>query len=143
MEERVRELFARYEQVFRRALHGYADVGEAARLYAAEFIAATPSGVMTGKNDERLAKVMQDGYAHYRAQGMKDIRLRGLRIAPIDEGHCLAHVSWQATYARENRPEVAVDFEVHYFVQTLASGPKVFGWVSGDEQKLLKERGLA
>jgi len=138
----VRALFERYEHVFRCALRGDMNMNEAALLYAPEFIATTPAGVVTGKNDEQLKHVMAEGYARYRAQGMKDMRVRGLRISPIDEDHCVAHVAWTAAYARKGQPDVALDFEVHYFVRDRRSEPRVFGWVSGDEQALLKQHGL-
>lgn len=143
MKTSVRAFFERYEQVFRCALRGDAEMEEAAQLYAPEFIASTPAGVVSGKNDAQLAKVMAQGYARYRAQGMKDMRLQSLHTSPIDDDHCLAHVAWTATYAREGRPDVAIDFQVHYFVRGLGSEPKVFGWVSGDEQALLERHGLA
>ena len=142
METSVKELFERYEHVFRCALRGVIDMNEAALLYAPEFIAATPAGVVTGKNDEQLKQVMEEGYARYRAQGMKDVRVRGLRISPIDEEHCVGHVAWRAIYARKDQPDIAIDFEVHYFVRGLGSDPRVFGWVSGDELARLKQHGL-
>jgi predicted enzyme related to lactoylglutathione lyase len=142
MDTDVRTLFERYEQVFGSGLRGCMDMNEAASLYASDFIAATPAGVVSGKNDERLKQVMAQGYEHYRAIGIKDMRMRGLRISPIDEHHCVAHVAWTATYARKHQPDVAIDFEVHYFVQDLNSEPRVFGWVSGDEQAALKEHGV-
>ena len=142
METGVRKLFARYEQVFRSALRGDLDMNEVASLYASEFISATPAGVVTGKNDEQLKQVMANGYAHYRTIGMKEPRIRELRISPIDERHCVAHVAWTAIYARKDELNVAIDFEVHYFVQKFGSELKVFGWVSGDEQALLKQHGV-
>ena len=142
METGVRKLFERYEQVFRSGLRGGLDMNEAALLYASEFIAAMPAGVMSGKNDEQLKQAMAKGYERYRAMGMKDMRRRGLRISLIDERHCVAHVAWTAIYAREDQPDAAIDFEVHYFVQELNSEPKVFGWVSGDEQAVLREHGI-
>jgi hypothetical protein len=51
-------------------------------------------------------------------------------------------VAWTAVYARTGESDIAVDFDVHYFLQSLEDAPKVFGWVSGDEQALLKERGV-
>ena len=30
--------------------------------------------------------------------------------------------------------EISIDFEVHYFIQELDGKPRVFGWVSGDEE---------
>lgn len=142
METSVRKLFERYERVFKRSLSGDMDMDEAAALYAAEFIAASPAGVRTGKNDDRLKEIMVRGYARERAVGMKDMAIRHVRLSPIDDRHCVAHVAWTATYARSGRPDVAIDFDVHYFVQTLDGEPKVFGWVSGDEQALLRTHGI-
>jgi hypothetical protein len=142
METSVRKLFERYERVFNASLHGNGDMDEVAALYAAEYVAASPAGVRTGKNDEQLKQVMAQGYAHYRAIGTKAMRMRELRISPMDEHHCVAHAAWRATYARKDQPDVAIDFEVHYLVQQLGADPKVFGWVSGDEQALLKENGI-
>ena len=142
METRVRRLFERYERVFRRGLHGDVDPDETASLYASEFIAATPAGVVSGRNDDQLKRAMAEGYERYRAMGMKDVRIRGLRISPIDPRHCVAHVAWTATYARKEHPDIAIDFEVHYFVQELNAEPRVFGWVSGDERAVLEEHGI-
>jgi len=142
MEASVKAFFERYESLFNRALAGDTDMDEVAALYAAEFIAASPLGVMAGKNDEQLKEAMAQGYEGYRAMGTKEMRIRNVRISPMDEHHCVAHVAWTATYARKDRPDVTIDFDVHYLVQKLDGEPKVFGWVSGDEQALLKERGI-
>lgn len=142
METAVRQLFQRYESLFNGALSGDVDMDEIASLYASEFIGAAPAGVRTGKNDDQFKQVMAQGYAHYRAIGTKEMRMRNLRLSPIDELHCVAHVAWTATYARKAKPDVAIDFDVNYFVQMLDGKPKVFGWVSGDEQALLKKHGI-
>lgn len=142
MEPSVRAFFERYEWIFNASLGGDVGMDEVAALYAPEFIAASPAGVMTGRNDDRLKQTMAQGYARYRAMGTKNMRIREVRLAPIDDQHSVAHVAWRATYAREGRPDVAIDFDVHYFVQTLAGEPKVFGWVSGDEEALLKTHGI-
>lgn len=142
MEAAVRKLFERYESLFNQSLGGDPDMDAIASLYASDFIAASPAGVMTGKNDDQLKRVMAQGYARYRAIGTKGMQIRDVRISPIDERHCLAHVAWTATYAREDRPDTAIDFEVHYLVQKLDGEAKVFGWVSGDEDALLKKHGI-
>ena len=142
MEADIRKLFTRYERFFARSLGGDIDMDEAAALYAPAFIAATPAGVMTGKNDEAFRQAMAEGYAHYRAIGTKGMRIRTVRLSPIDAHHCVAHVAWTATYARKDGPDVAIDFDVHYLVQALDGEPRVFGWVAGDEQALLKKHGI-
>jgi hypothetical protein len=142
METAVRKLFERYESVFNRSLAGNQDMDEVVSLYASNFIAATPAGVMTGNNDDHLKLVMAQGYAHYREVGTKGMRIRQVHLSPIDDRHCVAHVSWTATYARRDQTETTIDFDVHYLVQKLNGDPKVFGWVSGDEKALLKQHGI-
>jgi hypothetical protein len=142
MEASVRKLFERYERAFNESLGGETDMRETASLYASRFISATPAGVMTGKNNDQLKEVMAHGYARYRAIGTKAMRIRDIRLSPIDEHHCVAHVAWTATYARNDQRDVAIDFDVHYFVRTMDGKSKVFGWVSGDEQALLAKHGI-
>jgi len=67
------------------------------------------------------------------------MRMRDVRLSLMDEHHCVAHVAWTAIYARQDAPDISIDFDVHYLVQKLNGEPKIFGWVSGDEQALLKE----
>ncbi|QIA23176.1 hypothetical protein [Mesorhizobium sp. AA22] len=142
MEAQVRELFERYEQLFRKSLAGDADMDEVTSVYASAFIAASPAGVMVGKNDDEIKQVMEQGYAHYRAIGTKEMRIRDVRISPIDEHHCVAHVAWTSIYARKGQPDVTINFDVHYLVQKLDGEPKIFGWVSGDEQEVLRKHGV-
>jgi hypothetical protein len=132
METNVRKLFERYERVFNASLHGDVDMDDVAALYASEFIAASPAGVMTGKNDEQLRQAMVQGYARYRAIGKKEMRIRGLRISPIDEHHCVAHVMWRASYVRKDQADVVIDFDVHYLI----SGRFVFAQFPGGLEKL-------
>lgn len=143
MEDKVRNLFQRYERFFNRALHGQADMEELASLYSSEFIGAAPAGVRTGKNDDHFKRVMAQGYDHYRAIGAREMRIRNIGVSPMDLLHYVVHVAWTGTYSRKDQPDLAIDFDVHYLVQTLNGEPRVFGWISGDEQALLKQHGLA
>ncbi len=142
METAVRALFERYERVVRDALAGRIDPEGTAALYAPEVIAASPAGVRSGRNDETFRQVLAQGYEHYRAIGTREMRIRALRITPIDAHHCLAHVAWRAVYARDGPAETAVDFDVHYLVQVLDGAARVFGWVAGDEEAALRQHGI-
>ena len=142
-ETRVRTFFERYARFFNRSLGGDFDGAEVESLYAPVFIAASPAGVMTGQNDDHLKQTMIEGYARYRAIGTKEMRIRHVRVVPIDVLHCVAHVAWTGIYARNGQPETEIPFDVHYLVQALDDGePKVFGWVSGDEDALLRQHGI-
>ena len=138
----MKGLFQRYQRVFEKGLNGDVDAREVAAFYAPAFIAASPAGVFTGKNDDALLQVMKEGYARYRQTGMKSMGLRDISLAVIDDRHWVAHVSWTANYARGGQPDVAIEFEVHYLIQKLHGKPKIFGWVSGDEQELLRQHGI-
>lgn len=50
MQEAVRRLFDRYQDVLARSLSGEVDADGIASLYATDFIAASPAGVVSGKN---------------------------------------------------------------------------------------------
>ena len=142
MDAEVKALFQRYQRLFEKGLSGDVDGREVAAFYAPAFIAASPAGVFTGKNDDALLKVMKEGYARYRQTGLKSMGLRDIRLSVIDDRHWVAHVGWTASYARRGKPDVAIEFEVHYLIQKLDGEPKIFGWVSGDEQELLRQHGI-
>lgn len=142
MEQAVRALFAQYERFFAAALAGGPDPEMIAALYAPEFIAASPVGVKAGRNDDALIAAMAQGYAYYREIGTRSMSIRDLRISAIDECHCIAHIGWRALYARDDLPRTEIDFDVHYLVQYLGGAARIFGWISGDEQAVLKRHGI-
>ncbi|MCA1491709.1 hypothetical protein [Sinorhizobium alkalisoli] len=142
MEEVLREFFKRYEGMANKVLAGEIDVGDTTFVFASDFIAASPAGVMAGRNDESLNTSMEKGYAHYRAIGTRELKIRGLKITPIDALHFLVRVDWRSVYAVKDRPDVTIDFEVHYLVQVRNEEPRIFGWISGDEEAALKKHGI-
>lgn len=142
MDDAVHALFDRYEALFAQALAGKADPAALAGLYAPEVIAASPMGVRAGRNDAAMIAAMAEGHAHDRAIGTRAMRIRSRRLSRIDALHCVAHIGWRAHYARPDLPETVVDFEVHYLVQVLASRARVFGWITGDEDAVLKQHGI-
>jgi hypothetical protein len=142
MEQAVRALFDQYEAFFRQALAGDLKAEAVATLYASEFIAASPAGVTAGKNDAAFVQAMVQDYAQYRAIGTQDMRIRNVALSVIDDLHCVAHVGWTATYRRDDLAKTAIEFDVHYLVQLRDGAAKVFGWVAGDEQAALRQRGI-
>ena len=53
----------------------------------------------------------------------------------------MARMPWRAN-ARAGGADVAIDFEVHYLMQQLDGPPRIFGWVSGDEEALMRAHGI-
>jgi hypothetical protein len=142
MEAAVRAFFDRYARFFNHAITDTIDVDGIAAVYTSEFIAASPAGVVTGKNDDSLKSIIEQRFAHYRAIGTKEMRVERIRVTPIDDLHCLASIRWKSIYRCEDGPDVEIDFDAHYLVQSLDGNPKIFGWVTGDEQALLRRHGI-
>lgn len=142
MDDAVRRLFDRYQAFFARALAGDQDEEVAASLYTPEFIAASAQGVRAGRMDEEFRQAMAQGYARYRAIGTKAMQLRQVRVTRIDAHHAVAQVGWRATYARDDLPRTTIDFDVHYLVQVKDGEARVFGWITGDEDVVLRRHGV-
>lgn len=140
--EQVEKFFQKYEQFFMQSLRGKLNPDEITELYAPEFIAASPMGVMTGKNDIDFQKTLSYGYEQYRKMGTIGMHVCKIKVYPIDEYHSVAHVSWRASYQKSDKSRVDIDFEVHYLMQEIKGKLRVFGWISGNEQEVLKEYGI-
>lgn len=138
----LKQFFQRCEQFFMQSLDGELDDTVMSELYASEFIAASPLGVLTGKNDTNFQQALSEGYEQYRKIGTKEMRVRDVEMLPIDDLHCVADVAWTASYEVANGQQVNIDFNVHYLMQNLNGKLRVFGWISGNEQELLKEYGV-
>lgn len=90
---RTGKVFQRYERFFMQSLSGEIDGDEMSALYAPEFIAASPLGVLAGKNDVGFRQALSDGYEQYRKMGTKKMRVRGVEMSQIDDLHCVANVA--------------------------------------------------
>ncbi len=55
----------------------------------------------------------------------------------------MAKVHRVSVYRKKGGGEEQIDFDNIYFVQTIGGVPRIFGYITGDEQKLLRERGLS
>jgi hypothetical protein len=140
----IQDFFAAYEVRFNRALADSAeiDVEAMAGAFADCFIAADPNGVLCGKNDEEFRTRIPEGFAFYRNIGTKSMRIASLAVTPLDGCHLMANVHWESVYRKTDGSEERIDFDNIYFVQILGGKPRIFGYITGDEQKLLRERGL-
>lgn len=138
----LEKFFERYESFFMQSLNGEIKRQEMSELYAPEFIAASPLGVLAGKNDGAFQQALSGGYEQYRKIGTKGMHVREVRMQPIDDIHCVADVAWTASYEKSNGQQVDIDFDVYYLMQELNGKLHIFGWISGNEQELLKQYGI-
>jgi hypothetical protein len=142
LEKEILELFKTHARIFNEALAERFDAAASQALFAEAFIAASPHGVVAGKNDAEAVEAMHEGYAHYRAAGAQEMSVLNVNVTAMDDLHAMARVDWSARYKRKDASEVTINFPVTYLVQMQSGQPKIFGWVSGDEEALLKEHGI-
>lgn len=152
--EEIREFFSQYEANFNDALRGNQGEDEpvdpkqlakrTAKFFSDCFIGANPRGVACAKNDEELCLNFQRGYDFYRSLGTLSMKISGLKIVLLDDYHAQAIVAWHSTYSKKDEEgnRVVIDFEVIYLLQTITNGPKIFAYITGDEQSALDQRGL-
>lgn len=141
MQQAVTDLFDRYERETNAALAGEPDLEAVGDLYDDAFIAASPSGVMTGKKGDEFDKAMAAGFAHYREIGTQRMEVRDVRVEPIDALHALARVDWRATYDVDGMQKV-IDFTNVYLTRVSNGRGTVFGWITGDENAELRKHDI-
>ncbi len=145
MQEQTTELrafFDEYAARFNEALDGSPDLEAIAAQYTQAFLAAGPSGVTPGQNDAAFVEMLGQLYQRYVAIGTKHMAIRDVAVTPIDAQHAMARVDYRASYVRpsDNEP-IEIDFDVTYMIEKQDQW-RVFAFVAGDEEGLLREHGL-
>lgn len=140
----IQAFFEAYARRFNAALADPSteDVEATAQAFAAYFVEATPLGVMGGANNAQFRAMIPENNAFYRSIGTRSMTISRLEIQPIDAFHAMARVLWDSRYDRPDGTETAIPFEVVYFVQVREGTPRIFAYVTGDEQTVLREHGL-
>ena len=140
---RLIEFFEEFETSFNAAMVCDEDgVTAFAEAFADSFIAADPSGVRCGHNDDAFRQRLKDECRFYRQIGTRATRLEGIDTTPIDRHHVMARVHWLGEYRREDGTDINLRFDVVYFVRMVGDVVRIFGYVTGDAVRALRENGL-
>ena len=134
--------FKYYEDRVNKALSGSVDVEGTANAFADFFIEANPFGVQCGKNDEQFRAQIPKGLEYYKSIGTVSMKVEDLTTTRLDEFHAMVSVHWKALYNKKDGNEEIIEFDVIYFLQTINQQLKIFAYITGDEQGVLKERGI-
>ena len=135
--------FDQYEARFNDALKGSpVDIEGTTAAFADTFLEASPKGIVCGHNDDNFRDAIPKGYDFYRSIGTRRMHIVWRNITPLDDYHALVKIHWQALYGKSDGDEEKIDFDVIYFVQMLEATPKIFAYITGDEQKVLQDHGL-
>lgn len=139
----IEQFFDRYAARFNQALRGESpDIEGTVDSFASEFIEASPSGVQGGKNDGQFKSVIPQGYTFYQNIGIQSMDIITKEITTLDAIHSMAKIHWKSNFLRKDRTAGSIEFDVIYLLQTIGGSPKIFAYITGDEQAALKENGL-
>lgn len=141
-DKEVSNFFHKYELVFSDAIEGNVDLKAAKELYSEQFIAATPQGVRAAAFDGSFEEVMSKGYERYRSLGARSMKVGGIQTYEVDDSHLMARVRWHSVYQKPGINEIHIPFDVNYLLEKRNGELKVFGWITGDEEELLKAHGV-
>lgn len=141
--EQLEIFFDQYAERFNKALNNKdSDVNETAKAFADCFIEASPLGTICGKNDEQFRAKIPQGYAFYKSIGVTSMDIISKEITIFDEYHSMTKVRWRTNFVKKDKSEGNIEFDVIYFTWSKGEEHKIFTYITGDEQKALKENGV-
>jgi hypothetical protein len=139
---RIMEFFRHYSTHFNEALlQDHPDVQPTTDSFAEYFVEASPQAVHGGSNGNDFREMVKKGFAQYRQMGIQLMKIVKQEVTFLNGLHAMVRVQWQSTYLKDGVSH-DIPFEVIYFVQLKDSTCKIFAYITGDEHKALKERGL-
>lgn len=142
MEPSIYDFFAAYEKRFNNALKGEIDVEGTAQAFAPYFVEASPAGIHGGSNDQQFRKKIPAGMDLYRQIGTYSMEILSQEVIQLDDLHFMVKVHWKATYKNKDNTDLAIEFDVIYFLQNMDNELKIFAYITGDEDKVMRQHGL-
>ena len=143
VDQKIRDFFSLYEKRFNEGLDGKTDL-ETAEEFADCFIAADPHGVRCYRNGAGLMQSIPTEYEFYKNIGITSVKIVSQNITPVDDNHFMIRIHWVSMYKSKkmNEAEDQIEFDVIYLLQYVREQLKIFAYITGDEQAILKEKGL-
>jgi len=135
--------FSNYEKRLNAALKGEKiNLDTTIASFANCFIESSPLGVICGKNDSKFKARMLKGYEFYKKTGITSMNILSKEITTLDGYHTMAKIYWRTNYEKEGKIG-KIEFEVIYFLHYKDKKHAIFAYITGDEEKALKNHGLA
>jgi hypothetical protein len=119
------------------------DVDGTVASFAPYLVESSPQGVMGGANDAAFRKLIGQGFARYREVGGTAMRVTGVKVTELDEVNAMAIVDWAFDYKRKTDGKTGtVGFTNRYFLNLAGAAPKIFAYITPDEQQAMKDHRL-
>lgn len=143
LHERVDTFFEAYASNFNEVLLGAeVNIDKVSQCFSECFIEASPLGVNASKNNEQFKEAIPKGFEFYKRIGITSMQILSKDITALDSQHTMVKVKWQALFKRKDDTNGEVAFDVFYFLQAHDETFRIFAYITGDEQTVLKQEGL-
>ena len=138
----IENFFNRYERRFNAALSdGQVDIDGTVNAFASDFIEASPTGVIAGKNDNEFKESIGKGLTFYKEIGIRAMNILSKQINILDEFHAMVKVQWNSSFTRKDNTNGDISFDVFYLLQK-RDDIRIFAYITGNEQQALKDAKL-
>jgi hypothetical protein len=142
MEKNIHPFFAAYEKRFNDAINGALDVQGMADAFGPYFVEASPVGIQGGANDQNFHKKIPKGMEFYKKIGTHKMEITDEAVTTLDDYHYMVKIHWKAYYKNKDNTDLVIEFDVIYFLQDLNNELKIFAYITGNEQEVLRKNGL-
>jgi hypothetical protein len=146
LEPAVRAFFDAYARRMNDALADppRVDVRQARAAFASYFVGTDPKAVRGARNGLLLRLMIPLGYRRYRKLGCKRMELKRVDVTGLDDFHALARTHWSSQFRRKDKTIVEIEFDNIYLLHIPEGGePKIFAYITPDEQQALKDHGIS
>lgn len=119
------------------------DIEGVVASFAPFFVEASPKGVFGSSNGEDFRRMIPQGFARYRQVGRKAMTITLLKVTELDDFNAMARVDWDFAYERPRDGRNGnIAFQNLYFLNFSTGEPKVFAYITPDEEQSMKDHGL-
>ena len=131
MDKRIKTLFEDYGKSF-----SALDLRNTAKVYADDFIAAGPKGVISQTRKEFDANA-EKAAEYYRKVGQERAEIKSMKETWFGNDYAMVTIHWAAYFKKLDKP---YEFDVSYLVDLTGKDAKIILFISHeDEEEAMKE----
>jgi hypothetical protein len=138
----IDDFFGRYASTMNNALFGAENNASAmAEFYAGFVVSAHPAGISGNRNDAQFMQSLEQNMDFYRKTGIISMNIASKEVLPLNDSCVMARVNWRSFY-ENGSSSGELSYEVVYLLRMELDGPKIFAYVTDDEEEELKKHNL-
>lgn len=136
-----RAVFSRYADALNRSLAGSDEIDAIRQFYAETSLALGTDATLKAAANEELGTILAHVHDFYVRVKVQSMAVERVEVSELAARHDRVQVHFVARYLVRGE-QVAIPFSVTYLCQQRDDGPKIFGFIAGDEMAVLRQHGI-